>query len=60
VPHRLTDLPQTYPEALAQPPAAAGPAFRPSPLPSADISYLACAPQARDCGCGGSQACTNA
>jgi hypothetical protein len=60
VPQRLTDLPQTYPEALAQPPAAAGPACRPSPLPSAAIAYLACALQARDGGCGGSQACTSA
>jgi hypothetical protein len=30
---RLTDLPKTYPEALAQSPAAADPACRPSPLP---------------------------
>jgi hypothetical protein len=30
---RLTDLPKTYPEALAQTPAAAGPASRAAPLP---------------------------
>jgi hypothetical protein len=30
---RLTDLSQTYPEALAQSPGAAGPACRPAPLP---------------------------
>ena len=30
---RLTDLSQTYLEALAQSPAAAGPACRPTPLP---------------------------
>ena len=29
---RLTDLPQTCPEALAQSPAAAGPACRPSKM----------------------------
>jgi hypothetical protein len=33
VQQRLTDPPQTSPEALAQSPAAAGPACRPSPLP---------------------------